>query len=215
LWQDYERVLDVAADIGLEGISLEVSWARLEPRRGQRDDAALSRYADVIAHARRRGLWVNVAAIDAAWPAWLGLEAWLLPWVVPVAISHGRWLTSSLDVDGFSVFASSDQLTRGFLNVQDGPPWRRGAREDAQSARVNLARIDAGIREGSRSTFPTSVRLDLDAPNVGSFDVDEVHLSSLVRGAGPLASARGLLARRGDEWLAADEDLVGELRRRL
>jgi hypothetical protein len=206
----------VAADIGLEGISLEVSWSRLEPRRGQRDEGALARYADVVAHARRRGLWVNVAAIDAAWPAWLGLEAWLLPWVVPVAISHGRWLTSSLDADGFSVFASSDRLTRGFLKADEGPPWRRGAHEDALSARVNLATIDAGIREGSHSKFPTSVRLDLDdAQGAGTFDVDEVHLASLVRGAGPLASARGLLARRGDEWLVADEDLVSELRRRI
>jgi hypothetical protein len=193
-------------------VCLEVSWARLEPHFGQRDEAALARYAEVVAHARRLGLWVSVAAIDAAWPAWLGLEAWLMPWVTPVAIDYVGWLTSSLHADALSVYASRTLLTRGFLVEDAGPPWRRGARDDAVSAARNLEIIEEAIRAKADVNFVSSVNLGLDDLRDASlFDVDEVHLQSLVRGSGPLASARGLVARRGVTWVVADIELAREL----
>ena len=207
LWSEYETVLDLASDLGLAGISLEVSWARLEPRRGRRDDAALSRYAEVIAHARRRGLFVNVAAIDAAWPAWLGQEAWLMPWVVPVAVDYVNWLSSALGADSWSVFAARELLTRGFLDDEAGPPWRRGAREDQVSATANLERIAHDAAESSGVDFTTSIDTDLDqltgAAGAVAAGAAQVHVRSLVRGSGPLSSLRGLLARRGGEWVLA------------
>ncbi|MBW4030167.1 MAG: hypothetical protein HIU57_05745 [Acidobacteria bacterium] len=214
LWENYEVVLDLAGDLQLAGVSLEVSWARLEPRRGYRDEAAVSRYAEVIAHARDRGLFVNVAAIDAAWPAWLGQEAWLMPWVVPVATDYVNWLTSSLSADSWSVFAARGSLTQGFLDEGAGPPWRRGAREDARSASRNLDEIARAVAGDDGVAFVTSAAVELDevssAPVAG---VDEVHVKSLVRGVGPLASARGIVARRGDRWVPVGRDLAPVLRR--
>ena len=213
LWNHYEAVLDQAADFGIGGVCLEVSWARLEPRRGVRDDEALAHYAQVIAGARRRGLHVSVAAIDAAWPAWLGLEAWLMPWVVPVAVEYVCRLTSALDADSYCVFAAREMLTRGFLDGS-GPPWRRGAREDALSAARNLDEIEARSRDRGLVGFVTVTNLELDAvSDVATLVADEVHVRSLVRGAGPLASARGLLGRRGDEWVLTDDEVAPELMR--
>lgn len=214
LWEDYEVVLDLAAQAGLAGVCLEVSWARLEPRRGQRDEVALARYARVITHAKERGLHVGVAAIDAAWPAWLGLEAWLMPWVVPVALEYVAWVASSLPADTVSVFAARDQLTRGFLDVSAGPPWRRGASEDAVRAAMNLDVIESRSRESAAAaTFVTCANIDLDdVGDAATYEVDEVHVRSLVSGAGPLRSARGLLARRGNDWVLIDDELAPELR---
>ncbi|HEY5304661.1 MAG TPA: hypothetical protein VIJ86_11490 [Acidimicrobiales bacterium] len=209
LWESYEEVLDLAADVGVTGVCLEVSWARLEPRRGERDHVALDRYRAVLAHARRRGLWVSVAAVDAAWPAWLGLEAWLMPWVTPVAIDYVNWLASSLEADALNVFAARELLTRGFLDDASGPPWRRGATEDAVSAAQNLDDIGRAVRAASSLEVATHVNLELDDAQDGvDYDVDEVHLRSLVRGTGPLCASRGLVARRGDQWVVADESLV-------
>jgi hypothetical protein len=214
LWRNYEAVLDVAGEIGLEGVCLEVSWARLEPRRGRRDTEALSRYIDVVAHARRRGLWVSIAAIDAAWPAWLGLEAWLMPWVVPVATEYAQWLSSSLEADALCVFSDRDILTRGFVADDAAPPWRRGAHDDAASAAENLERIESIVRQGAVTPGVSSANIELDdLDDVQSLHVDEVHVRSLVRGAGPLASARGLLARRGDRWVVVDSDVAHALSR--
>lgn len=212
LWENYEVVIDLAGDLGVTGLCFEVSWARLEPRRGRRDDEALARYASVIARAKSRGLVVGVAAIDAAWPAWLGLEAWLMPWVTPAAVQYVKWLTSSLDADTFSVFAAREWLTRGFLDEASGPPWRRGARDDAVSAARNLDEIEARSRADSSVTFVTSASLELDdVSDLDTLDVEQVHVRSLVRGAGPLASARGLLARHGNEWVVVDAEVAPEL----
>ncbi len=217
LWENYEVVLDLASDLGLEGVCLEVSWARLEPRRDQRDLAALSRYAEVIAHARRRDLWVTVAAIDAAWPAWLGLEAWLMPWVTPVALAYVEWIATSLDADALRVFASRDLLTRGFLEDRAGPPWRRGADDDAACASANLDLIERAALELARVRVVSARSVELDEVDEFAEDlrgVDEVHLKSLVRGTGPLASRRGILARRGHEWVVADEEIARRVARR-
>lgn len=213
LWEDYEIVLDLASEAGLSGVCFEVSWARLEPRRGHRNAAALERYVRAITHAQQRGLHVGVAAIDAAWPAWLGLEAWLMPWVVPVALEYVAWLATSLPADSMSVYAAREQLTRGFLDDSAGPPWRRGADLDAVSAVKNLEVIEVQARASS-ANIVTSVNIDLDEiDEISTYDVDEVHVKSLVCGAGPLRGARGLLARSGTKWVLVDNDVSPQLRR--
>ncbi len=213
LWEDYEIVIDLAAEAGLKGVCFEVSWARLEPRRGHRDTAALERYVRALTHAQRRGLHVGVAAIDAAWPAWLGLEAWLMPWVVPVALEYVAWVAHSLPCDSMSVYAAREPLTRGFVDDSAGPPWRRGGLLDAESAAKNLDAIEAQAHASS-PLFVTSASIDLDeVDEVSNYDVDEVHVKSLVRGAGPLRSGRGLLARRGAHWVLVDNEVAPELRR--
>lgn len=214
LWRDYEAVIDLAGELGLTGICLEVSWARLEPRRGQRDEAAVARYGEVVAHARGRGLYVDVAAIDAAWPAWLGQEAWLMPWVVPVAADYVSWLTRRFETDSWSVFAVRDALTRGFLDADAGPPWRRDAREDARSAARHLDEIEGLAAARSDVTFVSSVDVELDDLSGSAITgIDEIHVRSLVRGAGPLSSARGVVARRGAEWVTAVREVPAALRR--
>jgi hypothetical protein len=92
LWHDYERVLDLVPDrwalMAFDSVS---SGPGSNPYRGQVDDAALERYARGRASTRTSlGLGVTVVIVDAAWPAWLGLEAWLLPWVAPLVVEHAR-----------------------------------------------------------------------------------------------------------------------------
>ena len=214
LWEEYESVLSLAARADLAGVCLEISWARLEPRRGQRDQSALDRYSRVITHAQSLGLHVAIAAIDAAWPAWLGLEAWLLPWVVPVAIEYVQWVASELPADSVSVFAQRDRLVQGFTNDSAGPPWRRGARLDAASAWENLDIIESTSRAPQNSRFVTSVNVGLDDLDESVADnVQEVHVRSLLRGAGPLRSSRGALGRRSGQWVIVNDELPHELRR--
>jgi beta-glucosidase/6-phospho-beta-glucosidase/beta-galactosidase len=213
LWHDYEAVIDAASTLGVDGVRLGVEWARVEPRRGEVDDAALERYRAVAAHARSRGLRVSVALVDGAWPAWLGLEAWLLPWVEPRCVEHARRVVSALgdQVDGLVVFADPAGIVeRGYL-WGTAPPWRRGARADAASAAAQVARIAATLRDDPLVgplvvDSARTVSLDAPASTLASLGADpswdEVHLRALVAGVGPRAAPAGLLVRADAAWVA-------------
>ncbi len=221
LWRDYERVLDVVPSLGLDGVRLTIEWARVEPRRGVVDPDALARYAQVIRYARSLGLDVTVALCDAAWPSWLGLEAWLLPWVVPHVVTHATRVVTELGDDVTGVVAFTDPIglvTRGFL-LESAPPWRRDATADAASAHRQIDQIVERLRSdpevGPRMVGVThTIALDL-APEViaqqraSVANCDEVYLRSLVKGAGPTSAPAGLLAKHGDVWsVVASPDLL-------
>ena len=137
LWHEYEQVLDLAATLGVDGVRLSVEWARIEPRQGEVDAAALERYAQVASYATSLGLGVTAVIIDAAWPAWLGLEAWLLPWVVPHVIEQSRRVVAAIDaLSGVVIFASVEELVTGGYVESSSPPWRRAQRSE-------VGRLDA------------------------------------------------------------------------
>ena len=218
LWRDYERVLDLVPTLGFDGVRLSVEWARVEPHRSQFDDVAFERYDDVAQYARSLGLGVTAVVVDAAWPAWLGLEAWLLPWVVPLVLEQARRVAESPAVTGVVVFADERALVNGFLDAS-APPWRRGARVDADLAR-DADRLDHdALREDpdrgtqDRRRRRASVRVDQPSEVIRAAlhsDCDELYVRSLVRGHGPSASA-GLLVRRDGVWRV--ERVAGVTRR--
>ena len=121
LWHHYEDVLDVVPNLGIDGIRLTLEWARLEPRPGEVNEAAYERYKEVIAHAHAQQLHVTVVLIDAAWPSWLGLEAWLLPWVVPYVRTHVQRTLEYLgdSVDGCLLYTSGGRED----SPSKGEPW--------------------------------------------------------------------------------------------
>jgi beta-glucosidase/6-phospho-beta-glucosidase/beta-galactosidase len=219
LWHDYECVVDLVPALGFDGIRLSVEWARVEPRRGEVDQASLARYAEVVRHAQSLGLGVTAVIVDAAWPAWLGLEAWLLPWVVPLVIEQTNRVATSIAPNGVLVFANPDLLVNGFLD-SSAPPWRRNARVDADLARAQIESIGATLCDDGDVgpmivTSSTSVRADQSVSEIrGALETecDELYFRSLVRGHGPSASA-GLLVKDSDGWrVDASEELLALLR---
>jgi len=224
LWRHYEDVLDFVPDLGFAGVRLSVEWARVEPRQGECDEEALRRYRDVVRYARSLGLDVTIALVDAVWPSWLGLEAWILPWVVPHVLAHARRLveTFSDDVTGVVPFAQPDELvTRGFL-AGTAPPWRRGASTDAGFARAQIEGLVSALGDdgivGPRLVRSSAVASLDDAPEDlietrRSLDVEEIYVRSLLRGSGPTSAGAGLLALHGHEWrVSAPEELLSALR---
>lgn len=223
LWSRYETLLDAAAALGLGGVRLDLEWARVEPRRGEVDEEALARYLEVVARARSLGLSVTVALVDAAWPSWLGLEAWLLPWVEPVVAAHARRVAAAIADASVRLVAFTDPqglVSRGYLEAT-APPWRRGAVREARFARDQLGRIAAALASDDvvapRLVVATTLSLDDGAAAITSArsvpHVDEVHVRSLLAGHGPTRAARGLLARDGEGWrVDAPRDLLDALR---
>ncbi len=218
LWRDYEKVLDLVPALGFDGVRLSVEWARIEPRRGEVDEVALARYGAVARHARSLGLGVTLVLVDTAWPAWLGLEAWLLPWIVPHVLGHARRVVSTLDdvITGVVPFADSRALvTKGFMEGTL-PPWRRDAASDAtfaaQQFEVLTASLAADDVVGPRivglvRTVPLNLSLAaIAAVRSSSAECDELHFRSLLQGCGPTAAPAGLLAKTKGEWSAQLSD---------
>ena len=197
--------------LGVDGVRLTLEWARIEPRRGFVDEAALARYGEVIRYARELDLLVTVVIIDAVWPSWLGLEAWILPWTVPYVLDHARRVVEVFgdQATGFLAFAQSNELvTRGFL-TRKAPPWRESAVKDAAFAHAQIERIFyVAARRRARRASTRGVQcgndLDVAAEDLAearrSLEVEEIYVRSLLRGSGPTSVAQGLLVQHGSEW---------------
>ncbi|HEX3948008.1 MAG TPA: family 1 glycosylhydrolase, partial [Acidimicrobiales bacterium] len=139
-WEAPEELLDRVAALGCDAVGLSVEWARLEPEEGRPDEAALERYADLLALCRQRGLAPVVTLSYQAHPWWLGEELWLTPGapdrfaehvgrVVPrLAGSCDRWVTVH----------QPNRLALGGWVGGDLPPRRRGAVADGWAAIDNL-----------------------------------------------------------------------------
>ena len=224
LWREYERVIELVPQLGVDGIRLGVEWARIEPRRGVVDDAALERYHQVASFARGLGLDVVVTLVDQAWPSWLGLEAWLLPWTAPCVVEHARAMASAFAevASGVVVFADRQALvTRGFLDAT-APPWRRDARADALAADRQLLSICAAVADDVLvgpllvdAATTTTVSLSVGEITRARSDerVETLFVRSLVAGTGPTGSATGLVVRCGPAWVVdADAELLAVLR---
>ncbi|MGA2472323.1 MAG: family 1 glycosylhydrolase [Acidimicrobiales bacterium] len=87
-WRHPEEALDRAAAIGCNAFRLSVEWARLEPRPGAFDDAALERYAAILAMCAARGMEPMVTLHHFTHPWWLGEEFWLRPGSPDVFARH-------------------------------------------------------------------------------------------------------------------------------
>lgn len=212
LWLDYEKVLDFVPALGFDGVRLTVEWARIEPRRGDVDESALARYANVVRYARSLDLGVTIVLVDTAWPAWLGLEAWLLPWVVPHVIEHARRVVRALGdvVTGVMPFADTEQfVTNGFI-TGTMPPWRSSATTDAVFATKQLKFLVTALAAddvvgprivGLVRTVPLNLSLAAIASvRSSSTECDELHFRSLLKGSGPTAAPTGLLVKKKGEW---------------
>lgn len=89
-WERYEEDAAAAAALGANAFRFSVSWSRVEPRRGEFDEAALARYARLVARLAVLGLEPVVTLLHYTHPRWFHAET---PW------------TSTASVPAFAGFA--------------------------------------------------------------------------------------------------------------
>ena len=164
-WRQPAEALDRAAAIGCNAFRLSVEWARLEPRPGVFDDAALERYVEILALCAARGLEPMVTLHHFTHPWWLGEEFWLRPGspdvfarhvarIVPALSAHcRRWVT---------VNEPNIVMLMGWIEGSH-PPGRRMAVSDAfcvldnlLTAHVLAADVVSAVQSGAEVTINTS-----------------------------------------------------------
>ena len=88
-WERYEEDAAAAAALGANAFRFSVSWSRVEPRRGTFDEAALARYARLVARLVTLGLEPVVTLLHYTHPRWFHAET---PWTSPRSVEvFGRF----------------------------------------------------------------------------------------------------------------------------
>lgn len=85
-WDEPERLLDLAAGLGVNALRLSIEWARVQPSpeavvgaAPRWDEAALDRYGEILAGCYERGMEPVVTLHHFTHPLWCGLDFWLRP----------------------------------------------------------------------------------------------------------------------------------------
>jgi beta-glucosidase len=139
-WRRPEEALDRAAAIGCNAFRLSVEWARLEPRPGAFDDAALERYAEILSLCTARGLEPIVTLHHFTHPWWLGEEFWLRPGSPDVFARHVARVVPALAPFCRRWVTINEPNIVTLMGWIEGacPPGRRMAVADAFCALDNL-----------------------------------------------------------------------------
>jgi beta-glucosidase len=69
-WRNAERDFDLAQSLGVNALRLSIEWSRVEPREGEWDQEALSRYRAILTALRERGIRPFVTLHHFTNPLW-------------------------------------------------------------------------------------------------------------------------------------------------
>src|SRR5271163_3025923 len=139
-WRHPEEALDRAQAIGCNAFRLSVEWARLEPRPGAFETAALERYAEILSLCTARGLEPVVTLHHFTHPFWLGEEFWLRPASPDVFARHVARVVPALARYCRRWVTINEPNIVTLMGWIEGacPPGRRMAVSDAFCALDNL-----------------------------------------------------------------------------
>lgn len=86
-WRNAERDFDLMTEMGHNTHRLSVEWSRIEPEESVYDPAAITRYREMLAGLRQRGIEPMVTLFHFSTPLWLARQG---GWRNPAAIVHFR-----------------------------------------------------------------------------------------------------------------------------
>jgi len=69
-WRRWREDTDLMVGLGIQDYRMGIEWARVEPRPGEFDDAAIARYREELAYLRERGVTPLVTLHHFSNPSW-------------------------------------------------------------------------------------------------------------------------------------------------
>lgn len=147
-WERWEEDLDLVADMGMNAFRFSIEWARIEPRRGERDADAIARYHALIDGCHARGLTPLATYNHFTAPHWFGcLGSWMADDAAGLFADHSAFVTKEYgDRLGLVVTLNEPNLM-SVLAQGIMPPevWElQNQTLDAASAKAGVPRYRAG-----------------------------------------------------------------------
>lgn len=155
-WNHYAEDYKLAAEMGLTAFRLSVDWARLEPRPGHYDQAALKHYRKMLLSVRRHGMEPFLTVWHWTIPTWLAdAGGWTDPRTPSRLAALAEWLARDLgDLVKFWITLNEPNVytERGYLSG-DWPPGRRDLRA-WRLANHNLAEAHRQVYRAIKAVQP-------------------------------------------------------------
>jgi beta-glucosidase len=158
-WENAERDFDAAQQMGLNALRLSLEWSRIEPSPGQWDDRALTRYRQMLAALRARGIEPLVTLHHFTHPIWFEERgAFLAPDAVPL---FTRYATHAVEALGglcdfwCTVNEPNVYAIRGY-QIGGAPPGKVGDLRGAVRAVSAMTRAHAAAYHEIHRLQPTA-----------------------------------------------------------
>ncbi len=155
----YREDIALLASLGMNTYRFSVEWARVEPRAGEFDQAALAHYSDVVAACMENGVTPIVTLQHFTLPAWVGhAGSWLNPDMTDYFARYTRKVIERLG-DRVLYFCTINEpgnlLTRGYLGTFPTPPFMQDLTAfDTAAATVNA--VHRRSRDVIKELFPSA-----------------------------------------------------------
>jgi beta-glucosidase len=155
----YRDDIALLADLGLNAYRFSVEWARVEPRAGDFDEAALAHYSDAVEACLQHGVTPIVTLQHFTLPAWVAhAGSWLNPEMTDWFARYTSRVVERLG-DRVPYFCTINEpgnlLTRGYLGTFPTPPFIRDLTAfDTAAATVKAAHRRS--RDVIKDLFPAA-----------------------------------------------------------
>ncbi len=149
-WENAEADFDRATEMGLNALRLGVEWARVEPRPGEFDPAALERYGQMLEGLRKRAVEPMVTLYHFASPLWLAERGgWENPETPALFARYARRVVEALSPYGDLWCTINEPNVYGYKGYLEGafPPGRSDLKTALRVIRNLLAGHAAAYRE--------------------------------------------------------------------
>lgn len=193
-WNRYEEDLNLAKSLGLNAFRLSIEWARIEPKKGQIDQAAVQHYHEVLSAIRERGMEPIVTVMHFAYPAWLDSDksAWESDAMIPAFANYAGWVAKEYGSQIKYWLTINEPNTTGLCGYVAGvhPPGKHNLlllgqvmERQAKAHEAGYAAIHANDSDALVSVNPFVFhRRQTDPQYRGAMDVfDESFLDRLAR----------------------------------
>jgi beta-glucosidase len=145
-WNRFEEDHELLAAMGHQAFRIGIEWARVEPRKGEFDRAAIEQYRRMLDSLRRHGIKICLTLHHWVLPHWVAEQG---DWVNPATVGHFlQYVGVILDELGefpelwITLNEPMVALLAGNLSG-DFPPQRRSVAAFRKAAR-NMLRAHAG-----------------------------------------------------------------------
>ena len=156
-WAHAERDFDRAQTMHLNALRLSLEWSRIEPRPGEWDAAAITRYRQMLSALRARGLEPLVTLHHFTHPIWFeALGGFLAPDAVARFTRYADFVARELgDLCDFWCTINEPNVfcTVGY-QLGDFPPGRRGDFRATVRAQATMARAHAAAYHAIHTVQP-------------------------------------------------------------